>query len=84
MVDKKHIDDLTMAYIHSYDRAMAEVKNSSFATQIAIGVTMAVSVEKERERQSGLDPFKILLENIVSGASDREEGNGGKAAGEEG
>jgi len=79
MIDKKHIDDLTMAYIHSYDRAMAETKNSSFAAQIAIGVTMAVSVEKERERMSEIDPFKMLIENLMGGP-DQEDGEGAAGA----
>lgn len=79
MIDKKHIDDLTMAYIYSYDKAMDETKNPNFAVQIAAGVTAVVSAERQQERLSGLDPFKILLENIMSG-SDREEGDGAAGA----
>lgn len=65
MIDKKHIDDLTMAYIYSYDKAMAETKNPNFAAQIPAGVTAVVSTERQQERPSGLDPFKILHKNFI-------------------
>lgn len=79
MIDKKHIDDLTMAYIYSYDKAMAETRNSNFAVQIAMGVTMAVNVERQRERMSEIDPFKMLIENLVGGP-DQEDGEGAAGA----
>lgn len=79
-MDKRKVEDLTMIYIHSYDKAMAEVKNPNFAVQIATNITLVAASIRQQERQSALDPFKILFENITGGAG-QDESNGAAGGG---
>lgn len=59
---------------------MSEVKNPNFAAQIAICIALVAANMRQQERQSVLDPFKILFEKITGGAG-QDEGNGAAGGG---
>lgn len=81
MIDKSMIETLTRIYIYSYGIAMQEVKNPSFAVEIAMSVTMlfkATETQKKPE-QLKINPMEYLLASIMQGAQqedDAEPGDG--------
>lgn len=40
MIIKEKAESLTMAYIHSYNLAMKEIRNPNFANQIAANIVL--------------------------------------------
>ena len=47
MLNKEYVKDMTMAYIHSYNVAIQEVKNPNLATQIAMSVILAIHTTEQ-------------------------------------
>lgn len=72
MLNKDYIEDITKAYVHSYNVAMREVKNPNLATQAATGVVLAIHAT-EQQKQQAADPFKALFTHIA--AQMRKEGS---------
>ncbi len=65
MLNKNCVEDMTMAYIHSYNVAMHEVKNPEFATQIATSVILAIHATEQQKRQE-TNPFETLFAHIAT------------------
>lgn len=63
-MNKEYVENLTMAYIYSYNAAMQEVKNPNFATQIAMSVIATINMG-EQNREPVQNPLKILLEHMA-------------------
>ena len=66
MLNKGYIEDMTMAYIHSYNVAMKEVKNPNLATQIAMSVILAIHTTEQQKQQQQAGPFETLFAHIVA------------------
>lgn len=73
MIDKNYIESLTQSYIHAYNIAMSEVRNPSFATQIATGVLLVVAMEMRNKQQSEMNPFTMILGAAINAAKNSEE-----------
>lgn len=63
MLNKEYVKDMTMAYIHSYNVAIQEVKNPNLATQIAMSVILAIHTTGQ-QKQAG--PFETLFAHIAA------------------
>lgn len=61
---KKQAEDLTKAYIHSYNLAMEEVRNPGFATQVALGVTTSIAMATPKRNVAVVDPFEVILAHM--------------------
>lgn len=66
-MNKEYVENLTMAYIYSYNTAMQEVKNPNFAAQIAVSVITAIEIHHQPEHPK-LNPFEMLFANIAAQA----------------
>lgn len=63
-MNKEFVENLTMAYIYSYSKAIQEVKNPNFATQIAMSVIATINMG-EQIGKPVQNPLKILLEHMT-------------------
>lgn len=73
MISKELVEDLTMAYIHSYNMAMQVVRNPEFATNIALNTVMIISATKQKQKT--VDPLEILANIAKKAEEQREENN---------
>lgn len=69
---KKKTELLTVAYIHSYDLALKEVKNPNLAAQIATAVTMVINTNIPD--QQTIDPIGLLFAQMATAV--REQAGG--------
>ena len=75
-MDKKQIEELTMAYIHSYNIAMVEVKNPEFASQIAMNIIASIIMTTTMAQQKQkLNPLEMLFSQIAEQTRDRKKGD---------
>lgn len=63
-MNREYVENLTMAYIYSYNTAMQEVKNPNFAVQVAMSVITTINMG-EQIGKPVQNPLKILLEHMA-------------------
>lgn len=64
MLNKVKTENITRAYIHSYNIAMEITKNPDFAVQIALNVIMAMLAVEPKEPV--LNPFQAIIEQMAA------------------
>ncbi len=79
---KKQAEDLTKAYIHSYNLAMEEVRNPEFATQVAMSVTTSIAMATPKKNVAVVDPFEVLLAHMGMVKQEEAEGAGSDGQGD--
>ena len=75
MINKEYVENLTMAYIYSYNRAMNEIKNPTFAAQITACVIWAIANVEQGKQEPVSSLFEILLTNIADKPPEQEKQN---------
>lgn len=61
---------LTMAYIHSYNLALKEVKNPNLAAQIATAVIMVIDLNAPKQ---SVNPLELLFAQMATAAQQQRE-----------
>lgn len=64
MLNKVKTENITRAYIHSYNIAMKITKNPDFAVQIALNVIIAMLAVEPKEPM--FNPFREVIELIAA------------------
>lgn len=62
---KEYYEEMTEAYVYSYNRAMELVKNPNFATQIAMSVIMMETTAR-KNKEPELNPSGMLAAFTMS------------------
>ena len=75
MINKEYVEELTMVYIHSYNKAMNEIRNPSLAVQAAMSVIMAIANIELAERRPPANPLEALFTSIAGSLSKQKEEN---------
>lgn len=70
MTIEQRAEELTKAYIASYNLAMGQIRNSEFATQIA--GTIVVAINGTWPKQPEINPVMELLKHMIA-ANGQEE-----------
>ncbi len=64
MLNKVKTENITRAYIHSYNIAMEITKNPDFAVQIALNVIIAMLAVEPKEPM--FNPFQAVIEQMAA------------------
>lgn len=74
MINAKDVENLTKAYLHSFNTALSETRNPSLAGQAAATVLMSIcSVILPREQQTA-SPLEALMAAIMHNAVEAKKG----------
>lgn len=74
MIDAKDVENLTKAYLHSFNTALSETRNPSLAGQAAATVLMSIcSVILPREQQTA-SPLEALMAAVMHNAMEAKKG----------
>ena len=73
MIIKEKAESLTMAYIHSYNLAMKEMRNSDFANQIAANIVFVIAKTESKTEQPMFNPFEMVLKNVMENIKTQKE-----------
>ena len=74
-MDKKYVEDLTLAYLCSRELAYGETRNTGFAAECAAAVIMVIATV-ERQNQPKTDFLQMILAMAAQtkGQQDDEDG----------
>lgn len=74
MINAKDVENLTKAYLHSFNTALNEIHNPSLAGQVAATVLMSIcSVILPREQQTA-SPLETLMAAVIHNAVEAKKG----------
>ena len=74
MINAKDVENLTKAYLHSFNTALSETRNPSLAGQAAATVLMSIcSVILPREQQTA-SPLEALMAAVMHNAVKAKKG----------
>ena len=74
MINAKDVENLTKAYLHSFNTALSETRNPSLAGQAAATVLMSIcSVILPREQQTA-SPLEALMAAVMHNAVEAKKG----------
>lgn len=74
MINAKDVENLTKAYLHSFNTALSETRNLSLAGQAAATVLMSIcSVILPREQQT-VSPLEALMAAVMHNTMEAKKG----------
>ena len=74
MINAKDVENLTKAYLHSFNTALSETRNPSLAGQAAATVLLSIcSVILPREQQTA-SPSEALMAAVMHNAVEAKKG----------
>jgi hypothetical protein len=82
MIDQQKIEELTMAYIHSYNVALRETRNPNMAVQVATSIVMTIGAMPKK--QQAVNPLEILMMATAMQKGEKKEDDDNKGGADHG
>lgn len=82
MMNEQRVEELTKAYIHSYNVALKETRNPNMAVQVATSVIMTMNAMPEKRQ--AVNPLEMLMMAAAMQSEGKKKDDDGKGGADHG
>jgi hypothetical protein len=75
MINARDVENLTKAYLHSFNTALSETHNPSLAGQAAATVLMSICAVVLPKEQTNVNPLEAIMTAVMRNAVETKNGD---------